>query len=232
MRRLLSSAALVALVTVLAPATSYAQQQSLNFYLGGFVPKGEDSRTDGDVLVKNLSFLTFNLKDFNTGAVGGEWQFPLNRLIDGSVGLGFSTRSVPSVYSAFVADDRSEIEQTLKLRIVPFTAMIRLLPLGHDTPVQPYVGAGVGIFSWRYSETGQFIDFSDGSLFRDRFVGSGATAGPVIVGGLMFQPGPWGFGGEIRYQSAQGELPNDQFFAGDKIDLGGFTYSATFKIRF
>src|SRR5262245_50909520 len=101
MRRLLSSAALVALVIVVAPTTSYAQQ-SLNLYLGGFVPNGEDSRTDGDVLVKNLSFLTFNLKDFNTGAVGGEWQFPLNRLIDGSVGLGFSTRSVPSVYSDFV----------------------------------------------------------------------------------------------------------------------------------
>jgi hypothetical protein len=184
------------------------------------------------VLVKNLSFLTFNLKDFNTGAFGGEWEFPLNQFVDATLGLGLSTRTVPSVYTDFVNNDRSEIEQSLKLRIVPFTATVRFLPLGHHGPVEPYVGAGVGVFSWRYSETGQFIDFSDGSIFRDRFVGSGATAGPVILGGLNFPIGSWGLGGEIRYQSAQGELPTNQFFAGDKIDLGGITYSATVKIRF
>ena len=44
--------------------------------------------------------------------------------------------------------------------------------------------------------------------------------------------GNFGFGGEIRWQSAQGELPADQFFSGNKIDLGGFTYSATFKVKF
>jgi hypothetical protein len=232
MRRGLLSVAIVGLVTgVLAPTTSYAQQ-SLNLYVGGFVPRGEDSRTNGDVLVKNLSFLTFNLKDFNTGAFGGEWEFPLNQFVDATLGLGLSTRTVPSVYTDFVNNDRSEIEQSLKLRIVPFTATVRFLPLGHHGPVEPYVGAGVGVFSWRYSETGQFIDFSDGSIFRDRFVGSGATAGPVILGGLNFPIGSWGLGGEIRYQSAQGELPTNQFFAGDKIDLGGITYSATVKIRF
>ena len=231
MRRVLLSAAIAGLVTgVLAPTTSYAQQ-SLNLYVGGFVPRGEDSRTTGDVLVKNLSFLTFNLKDFNAGAFGGEWEFPLNDFVDAALGLGLSTRSVPSVYTNFVNSDRSEIEQNLKLRIVPFTATVRFLPLGHRGPVEPYVGAGVGVFSWRYSETGQFIDFADGSIFRDRFVGSGATAGPVILGGLNFPVGSWGFGGEIRYQSAQGELPADQFFAGDKIDIGGFTYTATKKVR-
>ena len=232
MRRGLLSAAIVGLVTgVLAPTASYAQQ-SLNLYVGGFVPRGEDSRTNGDVLVNNLSFLTFNLKDFNTGAFGGEWEFPLNDFVDASFGLGLSTRTVPSVYTDYVNSDRSEIQQNLKLRIVPFTATVRFLPLGHHGPVEPYIGAGVGVFSWRYSETGQFIDFGDGSIFRDRFVASGSNAGPVILGGLNFPVGSWGFGGEIRYQSAKGELPTDQFFAGDKIDLGGMTYSATMKIRF
>jgi len=39
-------------------------------------------------------------------------------------------------------------------------------------------------------------------------------------------------GGEIRYQYAKGDLPLDQNFAGDKIDLGGFSYLATVKLRF
>lgn len=231
MRRLLALSIVFALAGLLAPATAHAQQ-SLNIQLGGFVPRGEDARADGDVLVNNLDFLAFRLDDFTTGSVNGEWEFPLNDKVAASVGLGFTTRSVPSVYADYVEDDGSEIEQNLKLRVVPFTAALRISPLGLTSAVQPYLGAGVGIFSWRYSETGEFIDFSNGDVFRDRFVGSGATAGPVVFGGLAFVGDTFGFGGEIRYQSAQGELPNNQDFSGDKIDLGGFTYSATFKIKF
>ena len=232
MRRRLTVSSFVLMASVLAPAATYAQQQSVNFTLGGFVPRAEDARTDGDVLVNNLNFLSFRLDDFHTGAFGGEWQFPLNRVFDASLGVGFTSQSVPSVYSDFVENDGTEIEQNLKVRIVPFTAAVRFLPLGHDTPIQPYIGAGVGIFGWRYSESGEWVDFSDGSISRNTYEASGATAGPVILGGVAFQGRSFGAGGEIRWQSAQGELPADQFFSGDKIDLGGFTYNATFKIRF
>jgi hypothetical protein len=110
---------------------------------------------------------------------------------------------------------------------------VRFLPLGQNGPVQPYLGAGVGIFAWRYSEVGEFIDFADrGRVFRETYADSGATAGPVIFGGLSFPLGSWNLGGEVRYQSAQGELDPDQGFSGDRIDLGGFTYSAVFKVKF
>ena len=231
MRRLLALSVAFLLAGVLTPATGYAQQ-SLNIQLGGFVPRSEDARTGDDVLVNNLDFLAFRLSDFTGGSVNGEWEFPLNDRVAASLGLGLSNRTVPSVYAGYVQDDRTEIEQDLKLRVVPFTAAVRFLPLGHDSPVQPYLGAGVGVFSWRYSEAGEFVDFADGSVFRDRFVGSGATAGPVIFGGLAFVGDVFGAGGEIRYQSAQGELPTDKGFSGSKIDLGGVTYSVTFKVRF
>ena len=231
MRRLLVPSAFTLAFALLLPLEGYAQQ-SVNFSIGGFVPKGEDSRTDGDVLVNNLDFLAFDLDDFGTASYNGEWEFPLAEHLNASVGIGLTTKSVPSVYADFVEDDRSEIEQDLKLRIVPFTATIRFRPLRRDAPVQPYIGGGVGIFGWRYSETGEFIDFNTGEVFRDTFSASGATAGPVILGGVDFPLGAWAIGGEVRWQSAQGELPADQSFAGDKIDLGGFTYSATFKIKF
>jgi hypothetical protein len=54
----------------------------------------------------------------------------------------------------------------------------------------------------------------------------------VILGGVRVPVGKWGVGGEIRYQAAVGNLPADQSFAGSKIDLGGITYAATFKVRF
>ena len=232
MRRPLFSVIVVLFVSgLMIPATSHAQQ-AMNLYLGGFVPRAEDARADRDVLVGNRDFLAFKIDDFNGATAGGEWLFGLGERVDAGFGLGIYSRSVASHYSDLTNENGSEIEQDLKLRVVPFTATVRFLPLGREAAVQPYIGAGVGIFAWRYSEAGEFVDFSDYSIFRDRFSGSGATAGPVVMGGVALPVGAWAVGFEVRYQSAQGELPDDQGFAGRKIDLGGFNYLATFKVRF
>jgi hypothetical protein len=231
MRRLLLSLGIVGLVTgVLAPTPGYAQQ-SVNFYVGGFVPRSLDARALGDVIFNDLTFLSFDPNQFRSAAVGGEWEFPLISHLDGSLGLGISSKSVGSVYTSLVNTDGTDIPQTLKLRIVPFTALIRFLPLPRDAPIQPYIGAGVGIFAWRYSETGSFVD-ANNNVFQGNYVGSGTTTGPVVIVGATVPLGAWGIGFEGRYQSAVGNLPADQGFAGTKIDLGGWTYGATFKVRF
>jgi hypothetical protein len=228
---------IVGLVTgVLAPTPGYAQQ-SVNIYVGGFVPRSLDARTNGDVIANNLTCvdpfncLSFRLSDFNAATVGGEWEFPLISHLDGSLGLGISSKSVGSVNANLVNSDGTEIQQTLKLRIVPFTALIRFLPLPRDAPIQPYIGAGVGILAWRYSETGAFVDSSN-NIFQSNSVGSGWATGPVVIFGATVPLGAWGVGFEGRYQSAAGDLPADQGFAGPKIDLGGWTWAATLKVRF
>lgn len=237
MRRLLFAVTLVALVAgVLAPTPGFAQQ-SFNIYLGGFAPASEDSRSrsggrSDDVLVKNLNFLSFNLEDFSHVTIGGEWLVWLGPMVDAGVGLGIYSKSVPSVYADFVNEDLSEIEQQLKLRIVPMAFTLRFLPTGHHAAVQPYIGAGVGVYRWRYSETGEFVDFFDNSIFRNSYVASGGAAGPVILGGLRFPVGSWDIGGEVRYQNAEGTLPINQGFSGSKIDLGGMNYLVTFNVRF
>jgi hypothetical protein len=236
MRRMLivfSAAAIVSGLVAPAPA---AAQQSFNFYLGGFTPASEDSRSrsggrSDDVLVNNLDFLSFNIKDFNNVTVGGEWLVALGERAEAGIGLSIYSKSVPSVYADLVNEDLSEIEQDLKLRIVPFTATFRFLPLGRESGVQPYIGAGVGLYRWRYTESGEFVDF-DSTIFRETYIGSGGAAGPVILGGLRFPLGSWDVGGEIRYQNAEGTLPDDQGFSADKIDLGGFNYLLTFNVRF
>ena len=87
------------------------------------------------------------------------------------------------------------------------------------------------MFNYRYSETGQFLA-TDGSIFNGNFVGSGTATGPVILGGVRVPVGSFGVGGELRYQWASGSLPADQDFSGNKIDLGGLTYTFTVNIRF
>jgi hypothetical protein len=231
MRRLLFSTSLVLLGAAMVYPARADAQQSINFYVGGFAPKDFDSRADDDVLSNNLSIFAFELEDFNGPTVGGEWLVALGRNLEGGLGVGFYSQTVPSVYADLVDEDGFEIEQDFKLRVVPFSATIRFLPLGREAPVQPYIGAGVGVFAWRYSEAGDFVDEND-DIISARSVGSGGAAGPIVMGGVRFPIGSVDLGGEIRYQNATGELPDDQGFFGSEIDLGGFNYLFTVNVRF
>jgi hypothetical protein len=234
MRRwLLSLARLSAVSAVVGfigtPAAS--AQQSLNLYLGGFVPTSLYSRSN-DVLVRDLDFLDYRFDRFTGPTFGGEWLIGLGDIFDAGLGVGFYQRTVPAVDAYFVNANGSEVVSNLKLRIVPFTATFRVLPFGHNAPIQPYLGAGVGVFDWRYSESGQFVDPTDRSIFSGTFVGSGTATGPVVLGGVRVPIGPTAVGFEARYQSAKGSLPSNQDFSARKIDLGGMNYLFTFNIRF
>ena len=206
-------------------------RQTVNFTLGYFTPLGIDARTDRDVLTENSTYLLFDIDDFNGASVGGEWLVPLARHVEGGIGVSFSSQTVPSIYLDFVDPDGTEVDQDLRLRLVPLAFTVRLVATGPRSPVQPYIGAGVGIISWRYSESGEFIDFGAGNvIFRDTFVKSGSNAGPIFLGGIRFGGNTASGGFEIKYQKATGDL--DENFAAPKIDLGGWTYNFTAGIRF
>jgi outer membrane protein W len=228
MRRILL--AFVMIAAVMAPSIASAQQ-SLNFSVGGFVPRGEDGRSRDDVLVNNLDFLAFNIKDFSGATVGAEWLAAIGDKFEAGLGTGYYARTVPTVYLDFTNINGTEIEQDIKLRVVPFTATVRFLPMGHHNGIEPYIGAGVGVLAWRYSETGQFLA-TDRSIFRDSFVTKGSATGPLILGGIRVPVGSMGIGFEVRHQTAEGKIPLDEDFAGTTIDLGGFTYNFTVHVRF
>jgi len=139
---------------------------------------------------------------------------------------------VPSVYTAFTDNFGNEIEQELRLRLVPVSFTVRALPLGQSNPFQPYLGAGLAVISWRYAEFGDFVDFGlpGFPVFPGSFVASGTATGPVVVGGIRFGGQTLTAGGEIRFHAAEGDLSSD--FAGNKIDLGGWTYNFTLGVRF
>jgi hypothetical protein len=242
MRRLSLSLSAVALVAGFIAVPRASAQQSINFYVGAFVPRSPDlasgvisgpgGRGADDVLVRNGDFLTFDFKEFTGPIVGGGWTVGLADLFDAGIDVGFYQRTSPAVYTKFTHPDQSEIEQDLKLRIVPITATIRFLPLGHHGPARPYIGGGVGIFAWRYSESGEFLA-NDLSTFRDTFTEKHVSTGPVILGGVLIPIGGAGIGFEARWQSAKGNLPGPPAdFAGSKIDLGGMNYLLTIGVRF
>lgn len=235
----------VILGVIVSPAAS--AQQSFGFTLGGFFPRAEAARVPNDVLVNDLTIsntapppdvLAFNVSDFRAASFGAEYLVGLGDLFEAGLNAGFQQRSVPSVYANYVNRiDGSEIEQTLRLRVIPVSATFRFLPLGHHAGIVPYVGGGVGIFHWHYSEIGDFLDPPTLDVFSGTYEGSGTATGPVILGGVRTS-GAVGVGGEVRWQKAEGLLPADTFVTdlrvGDrpKIDLGGITVSFVINFRF
>jgi opacity protein-like surface antigen len=213
-------------------------RHSVGFNLGYFAVKGEDGRNvDEDVLMANLFAqdpLAFEVKDFNYVRFGGEWLYGVSDFLETGASLGYYKRTVPSVYADLVNANGSEIAQDLRLRIIPITATVRFLPLGRGAAVEPYVGGGVGFFNWRYSESGEFVDSSDGSIFRNTYEADGTAVGPVILGGLRFPAGDaLTVGVEYKWQKAEGDTNRvESELLGDKIDLGGQSINFTMHIRF
>ena len=233
-RRLLVSCLAVALVGGFITTPTASAQQSINFYIGGFVPRGLDARGIDDVLVQNSRFLLFDPDDFKGVTAGGEYLVQLGDFFDAGAGVGIYSQTSPAINRDSTHPGGAEIEQDMKLRIIPITATFRFLPLGHHDAIVPYIGGGVGINRWRYAEVGEFID-TDGFIFRDTttYIATGTTVGPVILGGVRFPIGSRGsgLGGEIRWQGGNADLPNIGFF-GTKLDLGGFNYLFTVNIGF
>lgn len=226
------------LVLLVAGTASAQVVQSVHVGVGGFIPKGFDSRIDDDVLVENLTTfepLLFRIEDFRNVNVFGEWQVAFGDRVEVAAGVGYYNESVPSIYRDLVDSDGTEIEQDLKLRIVPVTGVVRFMPFGRPGDVQPYVGAGLGLFNWRYSESGEFVDTFDFTIFEDRFVASGTEIGPVWLIGVRMpiQGDIYGLTVEYRHQIAEGETGGiDAGFLANKIDLGGGSFNVGFLVRF
>jgi len=228
----LTSAVLVVGLLIVGSGSAFAQQ-SLVLNFGHFAVRGEDTRVFDDVLLENLNLFAFDVRDFNNGTAGAEWLVGAGDYFDAGLGVGFYQQTVPSVYNDFINDDGSEIFQDFRLRVVPLTATVRVLPFGRHASVQPYFGVGIGLYDWRYSEVGEFIDFDTFDVFRDQFSATGRDVGGLMLGGLRVPVGDrFAAGFEVKYHSATGRVGIDQGFLSERIDLGGFATQFTLQIGF
>jgi hypothetical protein len=242
MRRLMLSLMTLSVVGGFITTPSASAQQSINFYLGGFVLTSADAR-ERDVLVNNDNFLVtagdsrFRIDRFTGATFGGEYLVGLGDFFDAGLGVGFYQRSVRAFDANYLNTNGNNVAADVKLRIVPVDAAFRVLPIGHRAPIVPYVGVGVGIDAWRYSESGQFVDYTppvsrNPAIFSDTFASSGTAVGPVVLGGIRVPIGPMAPGFEVRWRGGKADLPSDQTFSSNRLDLSGINYLFTFNIRF
>jgi opacity protein-like surface antigen len=230
-----------------------AARHTVNFTFGRFTPRGEDARAEGDVLNANRTFLTFDIEDFKGGTFGFEYLIPIGNFVEAGAGISFYRKTVPSVYSDFIDSDGTEIDQELRLRTIPLAFTVRALPFGQSSPVQPYVGGGLALTKWSYTEVGEFI--GDDALCATvgappdcivdaEFEGDGWKSGLLFLAGLRWAAETVSVGGEFRFQrdlgnptlsdiasgDAEPDLSDD--FFGPTIDLGGWTLQGTIGLRF
>ena len=251
MKRVMRKAAVGtgALVLTLVAAVPASAQvvHSVGFGAGAFFPKScmqsvssnlkcRAARGTDDVLVEDLNSLAFDIKDFRGATVFGEWNITFDDRVELSFGAGFYKKTVPSVYRDFVDVDFTEIEQDLQLRVIPVSAVVRFLPVGRAGDVQPYIGGGVAALNWKYSETGEFVDFNNNNtIFEDHYVESGTVLAPVALVGLRMpiNGDVYALNAELRYQWGKGKTGGlDNGFLADKINLGGLNFTLGFQIRF
>ncbi len=242
---------LIAAALLVAPSVASAQvDHTIGFNAGGFFPLREGSRNGGDVLNQNLIDFSFDpagpgdtfghgINAFDGFQFGGEYLLGLGDWVEAGVGVGYYQRTIDSQYRNYTNPDNSEITQQFKLRIVPVTVSGRFFPIGRTTPVQPYVGAGINIYKWKYSETGSFIDFTDPNadplpIIAGDFSDDGTAVGGVFLTGVRipFAHNHFFVGGEYRYQWGTADLNPNLGFSSNKLDLGGQTFVGTFHVRF
>ena len=209
MRQRLGLLALLAGGALGLSAQPAAAQQTLNFSFGYFTVRGEDARVEGDILNEHLGAAMrrwcSTSSDFNGATVGAEWLVPLGQYLEAGAGVSFSRRTVPSVYEASSTRTARRSSRTCACVACRSPSRSGCCRSARSRASSRTSAADSRSFSWRYSESGEFVDFSRrNAIFREQFVASGSETGPVVLGGIRFAGDSLSAGAEVRYHSADG----------------------------
>jgi opacity protein-like surface antigen len=228
MRR--ATVVLTLLTLVAVPVVSEAG--SLDIRMGAFFPETSSNLFVDDAALYVKDGRPLEKSDWIGFAGGAQFNVKLNQMAE----LGFSVdgyqRTLDTSYRDFVGETDREIFQTLRLTTVPIAVQLRLGPTGRGQ-FSPYIAVGGDMIPYRYEEYGDFIDFDDVShpIVPDSFISDGVGWGFHAAGGIRAPIShDFSLTAEVKYQWCKDDMPDD--FAGNEIDLGGFTGTLGVNIRF
>lgn len=201
-------------------------------------------RAQGDVFDYVVDTFTVGRRDFDSPYVGAELSIRVDDRWDVAFAAGFQSSSTTSEYRDYVGTDGLPIQQVTELRLVPVSAGAKyyLKPRGRSIgrfawipeKVVPYVGAGIGVMSYRLEQDGEFIDTSqpDWPIFVDRLETAGSTfLARALAGVDVAVHQRLVLSGEARYNLSRGPAEGDYRGFGD-MTLDGLQLAAGIGIRF
>jgi opacity protein-like surface antigen len=196
------------------------------YILGSYVtPEGES-----DIFEQNRDELTFDVDELD--GFGGTFGYDhfVGEFVNVGGSISFYEEDTTVSDREFEFPNGRPIFRDIRLRIVPLEANVRVLPMGRDLAVIPYIGAGAGIYFWEYEEFGDFVidRFTDPTVITGSAFSDGADFGFNVHGGVQFPISRSAtITAEVKYSKVEGDLDEESFDpAFEPIDLSNLTYSA------
>ena len=149
--------------------------------------------------------------EFRTGSFGFEFDFAVLPRVDISIGIDNGDAETYGSYLDLVYDDGGEIEHSARLAVTDLSLGVRLRLLGGAARVRPYLVGGLTGAYYRYTETGDFVDFETADIYYDVFEetsflpGFFAGAGADVAVVRFREAGSLDLFGEFRYVRSQGQ---------------------------
>jgi opacity protein-like surface antigen len=230
-----ATAAVLALGLVAAsPAAGWAS--GLELRIGGFFPaaKSDLFQDDAELYSRAGEQRGVSKSDWIGVYGGAEYSFNLADHVEMGISLDGYGKTIPTVYRDFTRPNGSEIEQDLKLTIVPLGVSLRVLPADRYAAIQPYATVGADVLFYQYEEFGDFIDFfsANRDISSDSFKSDGAAFGGHAAAGLRIPLGhDFAITAEGRYQFAQKKRMGGDFNK-NSLDLNGASATIGVRLRF
>ena len=216
----LSIAALAIFVALPAVAQRGYGYESGTFRLrfGEFTPSGE-----GDYWIDKRIDFTGDEEDFGDDFFAVDYVHPVGPRLGVLLSVGSWESDLAQEYDDFVDPDGFGIFHTTSFELTSLEAGIVWSFTDRGAAISPYLGIGGGYYDWSLTEDGEFIDFTDLSIFSDRFTDSGDTFGWFWVAGLDVPLGEsFSIFAESRWTDLDDDLTGD-FEGLGTLDLSGNT---------
>ncbi|MGH7617796.1 MAG: hypothetical protein ACREPM_11250 [Gemmatimonadaceae bacterium] len=195
-----------------------------------------------DIFSFTTDNLTVNRGDFSSPAWGADLAFNIASRTQVVISSGYGGMHKRSEFRHFIDNNQQPIEQNTAFVRIPVSASVKqyLTPRGRSVgrlawiPARfaAYVGAGAGATWYEFKQNGDFIDFTDNSVFPSTLQSDGwAPSAHVFVGGEWSLTARLSAVTEARYERSHATLSTD-FTGFGPIDLSGFTTTAGLAVRF
>jgi hypothetical protein len=194
------------------------------------------ARANSDWFTFVTDQLSLARKDFNAPGFAADVGVPIGRRAEAVAGVDFNQTTAASDYRNFVDNRRLPITQTTRLRTTSLTGSLKyaLVDRGLEVSrlawiprqVVPYVGGGAGVMRYDLLQFGDFIDFTDSSVFGSTFRSGGWTPVGQAFGGVDVRVLKRVYVSlDARYQWSHATL-SSTWIDFDPIDLAGFKLAA------
>jgi hypothetical protein len=198
--------------------------------------------TGSDVYDFFAGLLTLDPGDFDAALLGVDVGVAVHPRVDLVFGFELSQGGGVSEYRDYVDENDLPITQETKLDVVPITGSVRLYltPRGRQVSqfafvparVCAYAGGGAGLVWYELTQTGDFVDFVDLSVFNASLRSSGWSFGAQAFGGVDVGLGTrWFLSFDGKYFWSKSDLGQD-FVSFAPIDLSGARLSAGINFMF